>query len=234
MANQIQCPDCQELIDASNIECPYCREDLTKYNPIAEENKDYSDIFGSELQSEESEETETDTDSSMPQATPSEPLSEELLSDEPSTPQPVEDPSPTQPEDSTPTTSQTTSPTDTEPSEVERLEAESPETEPDTPASSSSEPVPQPTAPTPAVDPQTPGDIGIKTPTASACLALEIEGFNEFFFQGQQTKRAELALHEVQIGRVDPANGHWPHIDLREIARRDPSSMISRRHARVI
>jgi hypothetical protein len=75
------------------------------------------------------------------------------------------------------------------------------------------------------------GDSGGFNATSTATSELYVEGAQKVFFDGTMTDRIRLDMDQVVIGRRDPAQGHYPEIDLAHLVSLDPH--ISRRHARV-
>jgi hypothetical protein len=74
-------------------------------------------------------------------------------------------------------------------------------------------------------------DSGAFAATATAVSELRVEGGQKVFFEGAMTDRIRLDMDQLLIGRRDPAQGHYPEIDLAHLTSLDPH--ISRRHARI-
>lgn len=137
-------------------------------------------------------------------------------------------------------------------------DAHAPPTQPTRLPSASTQPVPTqpmptqptPTQPTPTQPASTPGArtpaplpadrvrARYRTGPASAVVAaqerltLRVEGGQKVFFDGAMTDRIPFDVDELQIGRRDPASGHYPEIDLTHYRDLDPH--LSRRHARLL
>lgn len=75
------------------------------------------------------------------------------------------------------------------------------------------------------------GDSGAFTVEATAASELWVEGGQKVFFEGAMTDCIRLDMDQLLIGRRDPAQGHYPEIDLAHLMSLDPH--ISRRHARI-
>lgn len=75
------------------------------------------------------------------------------------------------------------------------------------------------------------GDSGGFAAATTAASELSVEGGQKVFFDGAMTDRIRLDIDQLLIGRRDPAQGHYPEIDLAHLMSLDPH--ISRRHARI-
>jgi len=75
------------------------------------------------------------------------------------------------------------------------------------------------------------GDSGAFAATSTAAAELWVEGGQKVFYDGAMTDRIRLDIDQLLIGRRDPAQGHYPEIDLAHLMGLDPH--ISRRHARI-
>lgn len=75
------------------------------------------------------------------------------------------------------------------------------------------------------------GDSGGFAAATTVASELSVEGGQKVFFDGAMTDRIRLDIDQLLIGRRDPAQGHYPEIDLAHLMSLDPH--ISRRHARI-
>ena len=75
------------------------------------------------------------------------------------------------------------------------------------------------------------GDSGAFAATSTTASELWVEGGQKVFYDGAMTDRIRLDIDQLLIGRRDPAQGHYPEIDLAHLMGLDPH--ISRRHARI-
>ncbi len=62
-------------------------------------------------------------------------------------------------------------------------------------------------------------------------VALYVDGGQSVFFDGRMTSEIRLDVDQILIGRRDPAQGHYPDVDLGHFRHID--GHISRRHARI-
>lgn len=93
-------------------------------------------------------------------------------------------------------------------------------------------------APQPPGEMPLPGDrhrtryrTGAQPAAASEAAWLIVEGGQSVFFDGRMTAQIRLDVDQILIGRRDPAEGHYPDVDLGHFRHID--GHISRRHARV-
>lgn len=98
---------------------------------------------------------------------------------------------------------------------------------------------PLPGDPDPGALPPLPGDrhrsryqgTGAQAAVPRDVAFLVIDGGQTVFFDGRMTSQVRLDVDQVLVGRRDPAQGHYPDIDLGHFRHID--GHISRRHARV-